>query len=47
MCKDLILVIINGVFLNSWYTSYDDYVDSFYKIEKNKNYKNHNESGGN
>ncbi len=32
---------------DSWYTNNDDYVDSFYTIEKNKNYTNHYGARGN
>ncbi|WP_299107444.1 DUF3103 family protein [uncultured Tenacibaculum sp.] len=32
---------------NSWYTNNDDYVDSFYTIEKNKSYNNHYGARGN
>ncbi|WP_299161385.1 DUF3103 family protein [uncultured Tenacibaculum sp.] len=32
---------------DSWYTNNDDYVDSFYTIEKNKSYNNHYGARGN
>ncbi|WP_431164904.1 DUF3103 family protein [Tenacibaculum halocynthiae] len=32
---------------DSWYTNNDDYVDSFYTIEKNKNYRNYYGARGN
>lgn len=32
---------------DSWFTNDDDYVDSFYTIEKNRTYRNHNGAGGN
>ncbi|MCF2873464.1 MULTISPECIES: DUF3103 family protein [unclassified Tenacibaculum] len=32
---------------DQWYTNNDDYVDSFYTIEKNKNYNNHYGARGN
>ncbi|EAY30290.1 DUF3103 family protein [Microscilla marina] len=32
---------------DAWFTNDDDYVDSFYTIEKNRTYRNYNGAGGN